>query len=232
MLFSCFSAEQAAPLSAVPAQASGTFNPLCKVLCILQSLYLCSVGSKPDMLTFGGYTPNFKLQSQATLLLDPDRHIRMAQQTASVEDSNQLQWTIPGHFLSPSQARHSHQVHLPTASAENHLSQQDPLFRQVVPDCLALLVHSPLLKQSQLLAIPPPSDMLKFSGLLPALQVIERSARVCLGETKQSPANCPVWTPRTLLPACLRLVPLGQSVGWEQQFCSNGPFFCGNHHHK
>jgi len=32
-------------LSAVPAEASGTLNPLCKVLCILQSLYLCAIGS-------------------------------------------------------------------------------------------------------------------------------------------------------------------------------------------
>ena len=36
-----------APLTAVPAAASGTFNPLCKVLCILQSLYLCAIGLKP-----------------------------------------------------------------------------------------------------------------------------------------------------------------------------------------
>ena len=30
-----------------PATASGTFNPLCKVLCILQSLYLCAIGLMP-----------------------------------------------------------------------------------------------------------------------------------------------------------------------------------------
>jgi len=33
------------PLFAAPAEASGTLNPLCKVLCILQSLYLCTIGS-------------------------------------------------------------------------------------------------------------------------------------------------------------------------------------------
>ena len=38
-----------APLSTVPVAASGTFNPLCRVLCILQSLYLCSIG---PMLVF------------------------------------------------------------------------------------------------------------------------------------------------------------------------------------
>ena len=44
---SCLTADQitTAPLSAVPAKASGTLNPLCKVLCILQSLYLCAIGS-------------------------------------------------------------------------------------------------------------------------------------------------------------------------------------------
>ena len=31
----------------LPDPASGTFNPLCKVLCILQSLYLCAVGPVP-----------------------------------------------------------------------------------------------------------------------------------------------------------------------------------------
>ena len=33
--------------AADPAEASGTFNPLCKVLCILQSLYLCAIGPAP-----------------------------------------------------------------------------------------------------------------------------------------------------------------------------------------
>ena len=79
----CFSADQAAPLSTVPAEASGTFNPLCKVLCILQSLYLCSIGPMPDMLTCEGYTSLFKLQSQATLLLDPSSHIWLTQHTAT-----------------------------------------------------------------------------------------------------------------------------------------------------
>lgn len=36
-----------APPTAVAVAASGTFNPLCKVLCILQSLYLCSIGPMP-----------------------------------------------------------------------------------------------------------------------------------------------------------------------------------------
>jgi len=93
------SAEEAAPLSAVPAEASGTFNPLHKVLCILQSIYLCSVGPMPDVLTCGRYTPHFKLQSQAALLLDPSRHITEISHTACVWDSNPVLWIIPYLFL-------------------------------------------------------------------------------------------------------------------------------------
>jgi hypothetical protein len=38
--------EATAPLTAVPAEASGTFNPLHGVLCILPSLYLCAIGPR------------------------------------------------------------------------------------------------------------------------------------------------------------------------------------------
>lgn len=61
-----------APFSAAPAMASGTFNPLCKVLCILQSLYLYTIGLLSCVLPGQGYTWHFKLQSQATLLWDTD----------------------------------------------------------------------------------------------------------------------------------------------------------------
>ena len=39
-----------APLTAIPAEASGTFNPLHGVLCILRSLYLCSIGPRSVLL--------------------------------------------------------------------------------------------------------------------------------------------------------------------------------------
>jgi hypothetical protein len=68
----CLARRSTAPRSAVPAVASGTFNPLCKVLCILQSLYLCAIGLTPSVLPCQGYTWRFKLQSQATLLRDTD----------------------------------------------------------------------------------------------------------------------------------------------------------------
>ena len=71
-----------ASISAVPAEASGTFKSLCKVLCILQSLYLCAIGPMSSMLPCDGYTSRFKLQSQATLLLDPGNYIWLAKHTA------------------------------------------------------------------------------------------------------------------------------------------------------
>ena len=43
-------------------------------------------------------------------------------------------------------------------------------------------VHSPLLKQSQLLAVPPLSDMLKLSGSFPVHQVTNPSAGPPQGE--------------------------------------------------
>ena len=49
-----------APLTADPAEASGTFNPLCKVLCILQSLYLCAIGPTLVFHLGMGYTCHFQ----------------------------------------------------------------------------------------------------------------------------------------------------------------------------
>ena len=77
-----YSTVMTASISAVPAEASGTFNSLCKVLCILQSLYLCSIGPMSSMLPCDGYTSRFKLQSQATLLLDLGSHTCLARHTA------------------------------------------------------------------------------------------------------------------------------------------------------
>jgi len=58
------------PLTAVPAEASGTFNPLRGVLCILRSLYLCAIGPRSVCFLAVDTHRAFKLQSQATLLLD------------------------------------------------------------------------------------------------------------------------------------------------------------------
>ena len=120
-----------------------------------------------------GYTSHFKLQSQATLLLDPSSNIRMATAHKHVWDSIPLERTIPGHSLVHGQAKTSPPGPQPTASAETHESRSHHcaarfgLFRvrHLLP------IHSPLLKQSRLLSLPPLSDMLKFGGLLHAPQV-------------------------------------------------------------
>ena len=46
----CLVWRATAPLTAIPAEASGTFNPLHGVLCILRSLYLCSIGPRSVLL--------------------------------------------------------------------------------------------------------------------------------------------------------------------------------------
>ena len=109
--------------SAVPAEASGTFNPLCKVLCILQSLYLCSIGPMSVCFLVRDTPHSFKLQSQATLLLDPSSNIGMATAHSTVWDSIPLARTIPGHLLVHGQATTLPQGPQSTASAETHESR-------------------------------------------------------------------------------------------------------------
>ena len=127
-----FPAEQAAPLSAVPVEASGTFNPLCKVLCILQSLYLCSIGLLPGIITCEGYTSHFKLQSQATLLRDPSSHVWMTKHTPAHRTVTCCSGSIPDHFLVPSQEQPQPLSPLPTASENLLIAIQGSLSRQVL----------------------------------------------------------------------------------------------------
>jgi len=53
-----------------PASASGTLNPLLRVLYTVRSLYLCNIGLMLNILDFEGYTSRFKLHSQTILHLD------------------------------------------------------------------------------------------------------------------------------------------------------------------
>jgi len=61
---------------------------------------------------------------------------------------------------------HCHLLHSPQHVLNPREPDADPLQAEFV-----LPIHSPLLKQSLLLAVPPLSDMLKFSGLLHVHQV-------------------------------------------------------------
>lgn len=116
--------------STVPAEASGTFNPLCKVLCILQSLYLCAIGPMSVCFLARDTPRGFKLQSQATLLLDPSSNIRMTTAHSTVRDSIPLARTIPGRLLAHGQATTSPQGPQSTASAETHESRSHTLCGQ------------------------------------------------------------------------------------------------------
>lgn len=88
-----------APFTAVPAAASGTFNPLCKVLCILQSLYLCAIGLKP-VFVLAMDTPRTSNCSPKPLYSwMPAAAPRTTAAHGGVQDSILLSWTIPGRFL-------------------------------------------------------------------------------------------------------------------------------------
>ena len=176
-----------APHTAVPAKASGTFNPLHKVLCILQSLYLCTIGPTVVLLlardTPG--TSNCSLKQLYSWIRPAEVQAAMAQQS-SVGDSIPLLWSIPGHLpgATASKDKHCQSAPQPTALVEpcdsrppEQLSPEGTtevgwdhfrLSHEVLP------VHSPLLEQSQLLALPPLSDMLKFSGSFPMHQVTHK----------------------------------------------------------
>ena len=168
-----------APLTAAPAEASGTFNPLCKVLCILQSLYLCAIG---PMLVFRlardtPCTSNCSPKPLYSGIRATARPGAVAHFGGGVRDSIPLAWAIPGPFLAPRprpgwrpRPLRSPQHRLEPATADRAPAATDggrggsggtsPV--RVGPCPLPL--HSPLLRQSQLLGLPPLSDMLKFSG--------------------------------------------------------------------
>jgi len=105
-----------APHTAVPAKASGTFNPLHKVLCILQSLYLCTIGPTVVLLlardTPG--TSNCSLKQLYSWMQPAEVQAAVAQQS-SVGDSIPLLWSIPGHLpgATASPDRHCQPLHSP-----------------------------------------------------------------------------------------------------------------------
>ncbi len=68
---------------------------------------------------------------------------------------------------------------MPTAYAKTHESRTHLVWLGISLGRDTLLVHSPFLKQSQLLALPPLSDMLKFGGLL---HVYEVTIQLCFPE--------------------------------------------------
>ena len=61
----------------IPAAASGTLSSLCRVLCTLRSLYLCTIGLNTGIQPYEGHTSQFELHSQRALLVQrPERMAR------------------------------------------------------------------------------------------------------------------------------------------------------------
>ena len=131
-------------------------------------LYRSHVG----VLPCNGYTLHFKLQSQATLLLDVASialgdHLHKSGVYGAIslccEPFQGTSWCARWPEGMPATPQ-------PTVYAETHSSRfaRPPVKGQAVGSHFGpspvLPVQSPLLKQSQLLAGPPLSDMLNFSG--------------------------------------------------------------------
>lgn len=89
--------------------------------------------------------------------------------------------TIPGLFLALRSPRRSQPLHSPQCLLESNESRSRRAPRGCRPsqeshlqeEPWVLLVHSPLLQQSRLLAVPPLSDMLKFGGSFHVRQVTD-----------------------------------------------------------
>ena len=163
-------AHGTAPHSTVPAEASGTFNPLCKVLCILQSLYLCAIGPTAVL--------HLATDTCRTSNCSPKQIYSWIQTAAPGRPGPTTEYgtvslrggPFQGTFLGPRPAlAHTARSIQPTAS-DNHsvagctAARGQRQMGSVRVEPWVLPVHSPLLEQSLLLGIPPLSDMLKFSG--------------------------------------------------------------------
>ena len=139
-----------------------------------------------------GYTSLFKLQSQATLLGDAASHTQVDPSARVPYGTVSLFCgSIPGLFLALGTPGRSQPLHSPQClldsneSRSRHFPAAPPFARvgafgwlvpssqesQFQEEPWVLLVHSPLLQQSMLLAVPPLSDMLKFGGSFHVRQV-------------------------------------------------------------
>lgn len=113
-----------APLSTVAATASGTFNPLCKVLCILQSLYLCSIGPR-SVFCLAMDTPCTSNCSPKPLYSWMRTAMPQARDcTRMVWDTLPLSWAIPGPFLVQSSLTAYRPLHSPQHLLESTVANR------------------------------------------------------------------------------------------------------------
>ena len=167
-----------------PAPVSGTLNSLCRVLFTVRSLYLCAIGLVPVFEPCEGWTSPFKLQFQAALLA--------GERGATLSNACRTEHG-PTAGLSPGVANHSrpicqwegnpavlasktasarsipasqHPASPPVGAAHTPLSRLHGGRRPLGDGSHRAPLHSPLLGQSPLLLVPPPTDMLKLGGCL------------------------------------------------------------------
>jgi len=110
---------------------------------------------------YDGYTSRFKLQSQTVLLMGADGATGGGTARDVARGCNPLLRTIPGYLPAP----HRHDSDPPVPGLALPFTRRRtagpltaPARPRTGPD---VPVHSPLLRHSQLLSHPPPSDMLK-----------------------------------------------------------------------
>ena len=123
--------------------------------------------SQVYMLPCDGYTSHFKLQSQATLLEDRTNSTTVGHSTHPAEGTVALYCgPFQGSSWCHDSLQHSQSFHSPQHLLESRIADQ-----KLTSGRAMLPVHSPLPKQSLLLAFPPLNDMLKFGGSFHVHQV-------------------------------------------------------------
>ena len=164
----------------VPVAASGAFNPLHGVLCILRSLYFCSIGPRSVCLLATDTRRSSNCSPKPLYSrMQPATPRRIPVHSQAYGTVSLFCGTIPGLFLALRSPRRSQPLQSPQCLLESNesRSRQSPLeccLESGVPfsgRAMGLPVHSPLLQQSRLLAVPPLSDMLKFGGSFHVRQV-------------------------------------------------------------
>lgn len=178
-----------APITAVSVEASGAFNPLHKVLCILRSHYFWAIGTRfVDFLAMDT-SGDSNCSSKPLYSGIPPGHATAGQGTrCSAEGTVALDGgPFQSRFRCLSHHSTNRKVHCPQHLLESRIADQITRVLLDWPDWwprgfrdsrsgrdCSSLVHSPLLQQSRLLAFPPLNDMLKLSGLLPGPPVTDQ----------------------------------------------------------
>ena len=128
---------------------SGTFNSLFKVLCNFRSHYLFAIGLVSIFSFRRNLPPTLECTPKHS---DSERRWHI----------DQLKWVCTG--LSPSRAPLSNGLHLTQLTRTTFTTPQFGRRDYVRFELELFLLHSQLLKESQLVSFPPLIDMLKFSG--------------------------------------------------------------------